>query len=384
MGNFDCMDMITMIKKISAAPRFVGSENSAYTKKIVTSCLQKKGYRYTLSSTIIPNWSINGLPTIQFLTPEEIEINGIPAILSLPTPPEGIEGKIVGTGHLKMLESFDWERYTIVDKNRRNLGCLISTSYGSQTQPLPPEAQALPHVILDSNTLKKLHVWIQSGLEIFARVKNPTKLEGNVDVVSVVTEAPPRPHAFICTHYDTVLNSVGAHDNASGVAVVLRLAHTLASSDVACRFAFFDGEEVNKVGSQRFVIEEKRKQTFENISFVLEIDAVGIGNEIALLCSKNLYKRLQKLQGHLHKILLGEFKISISRQSKIGFSDVWPFMKEGLPVIRMLTRGDNGRNIIHTDEDTPDKIKTETLSAAFNIAYTIVAKFGVKLIGKLT
>lgn len=203
------------------------------------------------------------------------------------------------------------------------------------------------------------------------KVKNPTRLSGTVEVVSVITEEPSSDsYSLICAHYDTVFNSVGAHDNASGAAVLLKLAEEL--KNIPCRFAFFDGEEINKVGSQAFVENEKARNNLNKISFVLEIDAVGIGNEIGLLCSKNLFKKLQKC----FKRTPEGVKVSVSRQSKIGFSDVWPFMKEGIPVIRMLTRGDTSRNIMHTEEDTPDKINIEILSAAFNVAQRIIKYMG--------
>jgi hypothetical protein len=378
MTNSNSGDMISLIKKICVSPRFIGSEGSLHAREIITSRLQKAGYKYTLFFTVAPKWSINGLPTIQFLAPEKIKINEIPAIFSPPTTSEGIEGKIIDAGHLTMLESFDWERYAIISTNEEILGYLISTSYGAQMQPLPPEAYTLPHVILDSNTLKKLQSWIQSGLEIYTRVINPTIMAGNVDVISIVTEEPSvKPYILICAHYDTVFGSEGAHDNGSGAAVALKLAGELASLNIPCRFAFFDGEEVNKAGSRPFVADEKGRGALENISLVLEIDAVGIGNEIALLCSKKLYKKLKKLRDHVMNEFLVNYKISISRQSKIGFSDVWPFMEEGIPVIRMLTRGSIAADIMHTSNDTIDKIEEETLLAAFNVAQAITTKLGV-------
>lgn len=56
-------------------------------------------------------------------------------------------------------------------------------------------------------------------------------------------------------HFDTVANSPGANDNASGVAVVLAVARFLA--DVPCRtapvtIAMFDQEEIGLFGSRAF------------------------------------------------------------------------------------------------------------------------------------
>jgi len=358
--------MLSIIKKLCVTPRFVGSAGSILARKLIISELERLGYKYSLSSTYVPNWNINGFPELQFLKPEKLEVRGIPAIFSPPTPPEGVEGKVIPAGYITMLDSFNWERYAVIDESGEVVAYLISTTYGAQVQPLPFEEQDLPYVILDSKLLEKLHNWSKSG-EIWVKVKNPTKLSGSVEVISIVTEEPTvESYPLICAHYDTVFDSPGAHDNASGVAVALKLAEEL--KNIPCRFAFFDGEEVNKAGSQAFVENEKAKGDLNKISFVLEIDAVGIGNEVGLLCSKRLFKKLQKC----FKGTPEGYKVSISRQSKIGFSDVWPFMKEGILVIRMLTRGGISRDIMHTEKDTLDKISVETLTDAFNVARRIL------------
>jgi hypothetical protein len=375
MPKVDYSNMISLIRGNLDYPRFAGTEGSAKAREFIEYNLKKYGYNFKKFVTQVPNWSIEGCPTIEFLAPEKFIVKGIPALLSPPTLSEGIEGKIIEDGVLTMLESFDWNRYAIVSKDNQIQGYLISTSYGAQMQPIPLGSQSKPHVILDSGTLEKLQHWIQSGMEVQVRVVNPTKISNKIDAISIVTEEPSsKPYTLVCAHYDTVFGSNGAHDNGSGVAVALSLAEELFSSDNPCRFAFFDGEELNTIGSQSFVAEEKRKDTLKNISLILEIDSVGIGNEIALLCSKQLYKKLKKLDSGT-KILFEEHKLSVSRQTKIGFSDVWPFMQEGILVIRMLTRGDVGSNVMHTEDDKVDNINENTLISAFNVANAIVTQF---------
>ncbi|MFA6089680.1 MAG: hypothetical protein WC755_07500, partial [Candidatus Woesearchaeota archaeon] len=67
-----------------------------------------------------------------------------------------------------------------------------------------------------------------------------------------------------------------------------------------------------------------------------------------------------------------EFRITISPQTKIAFSDVWPFMREGIPVIRMLSRGGVSKTIMHTSDDTFEKLDIKTLTYATDIAKIII------------
>ncbi len=371
MSNY--RDIVCLIEKLCITSRFPGTEGSLHARDVILSHLKNVSFEYNLFYSQIPQWSIDDEPIIEFLFPEKLIVKGIPAIFSPPTPSEGIEGEVVNTNKLKMLDSFDWDRYSILGVNGNVLGFLISTSYIPHMEPLPADAQALPNVILDSKTHQKLQKWIVSEKEIYVRLKNPTKTNGSIDIISVLTKEPTsKPYPLICAHYDTVYNSSGAHDNASGVAVALQLARELSLLDIPCRFAFFDGEETNKAGSIAFVKEEKRINLLKNISFVLEIDSVGIGNEIGLLCSKKLYKKLKKFKNIFDNVISDNYKISISPQTRIAFCDVWPFMLESIPVIRMLTRGSVGQHIMHTAEDTIDKIERDTLLVAFEIAQTII------------
>lgn len=131
MTNSLSKSMLSIIEKLCVTPRFIGSAGSIQARKLIISKLARLGYKYSLFSAFVPNWSINGFPELQFLKPEKLRITGIPAIFSPPTPPEGVEGKIVPVGDITMLDSFNWERYAVIDKNEKTVAYLISTNYGA-------------------------------------------------------------------------------------------------------------------------------------------------------------------------------------------------------------------------------------------------------------
>jgi hypothetical protein len=144
----------------------------------------------------------------------------------------------------------------------------------------------------------------------------------------------------------------------------------IKNSNLEFKFAFFDGEECNKVGSKAFVEELKSCNHLNSISYVLELDSVGTGDEIGLLASNKSYKPLKRI--NLDNISLGDHRINLSRQTRIAFSDVWYFMNEDIPVIRMLTRGHNSSRIMHSTDDIIDKIEIKALENSYKVTEYIL------------
>ncbi|MEO1375578.1 MAG: M20/M25/M40 family metallo-hydrolase [Cyanobacteria bacterium J06635_10] len=79
---------------------------------------------------------------------------------------------------------------------------------------------------------------------------------------------------LLAAHYDTVLKSPGADDNASGVAVLLEIARLFNSQETprTLQLAFFDKEEAGLLGSRAFVSNTAR---LKNLRGVIVMDMVG-------------------------------------------------------------------------------------------------------------
>lgn len=96
----------------------------------------------------------------------------------------------------------------------------------------------------------------------------------NVAVTIPATMGGAGKEIIVGAHFDTVTNSPGANDNASGVAVVLAVARYLV--DVPCRTApvtivLFDGEENGLLGSRAYA----PTKTAANVRAVHTIDQVA-------------------------------------------------------------------------------------------------------------
>lgn len=99
------------------------------------------------------------------------------------------------------------------------------------------------------------------GVNIFAERKGTEKAAGAI---------------LVAAHYDTVLKSPGADDNASGVAVTLEVARLLGKIPTprTLQLAFFDKEESGLLGSLAFAAQPKHT---ENLQGVIVMDMVGYG-----------------------------------------------------------------------------------------------------------
>ena len=110
-----------------------------------------------------------------------------------------------------------------------------------------------------SETLEKERVYIEEQLKAMGwevtrqRFMDPTP-RGSIEFINLIARragvAANKPHAIVCTHYDTKVfddqRFVGANDGGSGTGALIELARTLSlRPDFAARFelVFFDGEE---------------------------------------------------------------------------------------------------------------------------------------------
>ncbi|MCJ8280519.1 MAG: M28 family peptidase [Rivularia sp. ALOHA_DT_140] len=99
----------------------------------------------------------------------------------------------------------------------------------------------------------------QQGINIFAEKPGTDRKAGAI---------------LLAAHYDTVLNSPGADDNATGVSVLLEIARLFNSGSTprTLQLAFFDKEEAGLLGSRAFV---NNKTRLQNLRGVIVMDMVG-------------------------------------------------------------------------------------------------------------
>ena len=156
----------------------------------------------------------------------------------------------------------------------------------------------------------------------------------------------------------------GADDNASGSAVVLEVARTLAASGFRPRrtivFALWCGEEEGHYGSKRFASAPPDGLTLDRVVAYINMDMVGLGTTI----DANGARDFPAIFAVMMRDQLPEVTRLIRPEvSGPGGSDYASFLAKGIDSVALLTSGGQGHPDYHDAADTPGKIQAELLAS---------------------
>jgi Zn-dependent M28 family amino/carboxypeptidase len=201
------------------------------------------------------------------------------------------------------------------------------------------------------------------------------------DQVNVIATLPGGGRSeeiiVVGAHYDSrtldlrdfISRAPGANDNASGVAVVLELAHILANErpDLTIQLVAFSAEEIGRQGSIQFVrAAESRGDVFRGM---IALDIVGHpdGDEdewsVRVFSagpddseSRRIAKALHD-QADVFDALTVLVQDAVDRPNR--YSDHVSFSEEGFPAIRLMQLEEDDHN--HSVDDTIDSVNPEYL-----------------------
>ncbi|MCM8800399.1 MAG: M28 family peptidase [Candidatus Omnitrophica bacterium] len=210
---------------------------------------------------------------------------------------------------------------------------------------------------------------------------------------------------IVCAHYDTVLGSSGADDNASGVAVLLELARLLYKEKTfkTIKFIAFTNEEpplfmTEDMGSFFYAKQAKGKK--EAIDGVLCLESLGFysdkkgsqdypfglspfypdkGNFIAIVSNFSSHSLL--------KIIVKEFKKAVAFPLEylvapvffapaISFSDNYSFWRFGYKAVMITDTAFYRNPYYHTSQDTPEKLNYNYLAKVTEGLYYVLINLG--------
>ncbi len=202
--------------------------------------------------------------------------------------------------------------------------------------------------------------------------------------------AQPEEVVVIGAHYDSVPESPGADDNASGVAVLLALARDLRGTPAprTLRFVAFANEEPpyfwsDDMGSM--VYARRCRQRGDHVAAMLSIESVGFYSSAAssqhypaglgfLYPAKgdfvafvgNTFSRPlvhQTLKTFRHANALPSEGAAVPNAIPgAGWSDHWSFWQQGFPAIEITDTAPFRNPAYHTPLDTPDRLDYDRLA----------------------
>jgi aminopeptidase YwaD len=202
-----------------------------------------------------------------------------------------------------------------------------------------------------------------------------------VNVCGIV-KGTVRPDSFILitAHYDHLGGMgkdtyfPGANDNASGISLLLNLAHYYASHPPPYSIGFicFAGEEAGLIGSKYFT--ENPLVPLKSIRFLINTDLAGTGEEgITVVNATEFPKEFAMMNAvnDENKLLA-----KINARGKAANSDHYFFTEKGVPSFFFYTMG--GIKAYH---DVFDRAETLPLNEHEDL-FKLLVKFNDKLMGK--
>jgi aminopeptidase YwaD len=169
----------------------------------------------------------------------------------------------------------------------------------------------------------------------------------------------------ICAHFDTMINTPGASDNASGIAALLALAETLRDEELpyGLEFVAFNGEEYLPIGDDEYV--RRAGDSFDQILFAMNIDGVGPAYAST---SITMMEAATAFQLQIEQIA-ADFPWVV-------WVEPWPesnhstFAMRGVPALAFSSLG--ARRLAHTMDDALEVISAAKMDEVVRLAAGIV------------
>jgi hypothetical protein len=193
---------------------------------------------------------------------------------------------------------------------------------------------------------------------------------------NVIATIPGKKYTDSCivftAHYDhlgVMGDSVyfpGAHDNASGTAMLLDLAHYYSADsnrpDYTVVFMFFSGEEMGLLGSSYYV--DHPLFPLSKIKFVLNLDMMSTGSDGIKVVNGSIFKtefnNLQKINEENHLLK------QVSPRGEAHNSDFYPFYKRGVRCFGLYTLGNEWKEY-HSPADVSKGLPLTAYSEVFKL-----------------
>lgn len=334
---------------IDYSPRPEGSFNECKVREFLKQAISEKGFVPIIDTFSYPCWELLSFSGLEVLHPNRRTIEAYPAVGSGSS--EEVRGHLQFVGYTNIWDMYKWPRYAVVNMKGEPIGYITARPDGEALSQTLLERWDLPHLIVGETAHVQWKKWLNNNEEIEVVFSIQSKTEQRNDGENIKVSIPGRSKAekmVIGAHYDSMYNTRGAYDNASGTAVVLNLLKKVKTEvfDFSIDLLFFGGEELLLAGSSSYVEKLSSNET-KQICLMLNIDGIGRGETLEWWSSMKA-SRLHPIIKTTEDLFPGSEMLLPAPPG----SDHSPFMEAGVEVL-MLTIND--QEIIHTKKDEPEE-----------------------------
>ena len=339
--------MIELIEKISKKPRPAGSKELSKVRDVLVGKLKDLGFQVNLQKFPFTSWKLIEDPKIK-INNEKVDV--LPVVWS---GSGVVKGTLKKANKIKTFEAYEWIRYKIVDSGKVK-GYVITRPDQVWLQLIDNKSK-LPYFMIYPYTYKKIKN--KENVKVKASVKS--KFLKNQKIQNILTKNNSDKKIIVCAHYDSMIGTVGANDNASGVSALMEVAKENKNNE-NLQFVLFSAEEFNKTGSYKYV-NSLDKTGLKKIKLIINIDMVGHG-EPYCICSKNLEAKIKNILPN---------NVNLSSKPRPPF-DIWPFHKKKVNVVHF---GSGPYDYCHDPKDTVDKIEKGPIKKTVKYVNKIISNF---------
>ncbi|MFH1832725.1 MAG: M28 family peptidase [Candidatus Levyibacteriota bacterium] len=371
------IDYSKVLKILCKEPRFSGSKRNKEIRHYLINELKNFGYYVNIQEFPFTGWKLIKLPQVRFIKPISQKIQILPVVWSPSIKENKIAGQIRQVKDIKTFEAYPWERFAVIDKKGHTLCYFITRKDFVWAQPLNNSKVKTPYIIIDTKACQIIHQFIQERKPISVCASLECQKIKGLKIANILASFNEKYEIIVAAHYDSMFNTVGAHDNASGIAALLGVAETKPSN---VKFIAFDAEEWNKFGAYSYVERVKTSSQFKKTKIMINLDSVGVGDFIYLLVSPAIEDKIKKA---VKKTSVAKrIKIEITAAKAFPQFDSWPFMKNGIPVIQIGTKGALPFRYFHDPKDTLKNIKTNLIKETSLLVTELINQLQDNLGGK--
>lgn len=180
---------------------------------------------------------------------------------------------------------------------------------------------------------------------------------------------------YITAHYDSVVFSAGAYDNATGSISILDIMNYFVVNKPVHNmvFIFCGAEERGLLGSKAYC--EKHKDEMNNAIFCVNVDMIGVlvGRDIACCTTE------QSVITYL-SFLSKEIGFPLEAYQGVYSSDSTPFADALVPAVSFARISPNGGAEIHTRRDTTEFLEPNNYCRTCNFIKKFIEKIDSSII----